>query len=84
MAKTFNGVTVKTATVLSYYPNPNFDHFVFQQSLDLATAANNDYTLTAFAVAAGDVVLNGGASIPVDPINGSPFHLSKKISSSQI
>lgn len=84
MAKrnTFYGAVVTYATISTYYQNtnfPDFDHFTFQQQLDDGTKADDDFTLTVFAVDKYGVVLNGGNPLPITPANSGGYEAKKNV-----
>jgi hypothetical protein len=51
---TFEGAVMYYGDIVTYYPinakNPNFDHFVFQQTLPDSGNSDNSYGLCAYAV----------------------------------
>ena len=70
----FSGVKMTAATVSAYYKNPaypNFDHFVFQPMIDDGSAANDNFTLAAYAVDKYLKVLNNGNPLPVNELNNN-------------
>jgi hypothetical protein len=69
----FFGATMSYTTVDTYFSDPNFGYFVFQQMIDDGELKDDDYTLIAYTIKKDGSVFNGGTPLPLGPINKPAF-----------